>query len=118
MQLDIFSFVDDTHPPAAKLLDDVVMGDGLTDHWAQILGSEMRQVNESAENWLCQEGSVVNKSRLLIDRLLDYLPRIENLMSSSLSPHPRRTPSVTRDMVTPMLRCSHILSPKASVSEN
>src|SRR5580658_6166065 len=32
MQLDIFSFVDDTHPPAAESFDDAIVGDGLADH--------------------------------------------------------------------------------------
>ena len=29
----VLSFVDHTHPPAAQLLDDAVVRDGLADHW-------------------------------------------------------------------------------------
>ena len=46
-KLGVFGFVDDTHPAPAEFLDDAVMRDGLPDHWARILVSEVRQVNES-----------------------------------------------------------------------
>jgi hypothetical protein len=32
VQLYVFGFVHDTHPAAAQLLDDAVVGDGLADH--------------------------------------------------------------------------------------
>jgi hypothetical protein len=32
MPLYVFSFVDDTHPPAAEFFDDAIVGDSLVDH--------------------------------------------------------------------------------------
>jgi hypothetical protein len=37
-ELGIFSLIDNSHPATAKFLDDAVMGYGLPDHRAQILG--------------------------------------------------------------------------------
>ena len=45
-KLDLLQFA--THP-AAELLNDAVMRDRLPDHWAEMLGLGLRQVNESAE---------------------------------------------------------------------
>jgi hypothetical protein len=45
----VLGFVNHTHSPAAQLLDDAVMGDGLAYHWAEILGPGLRQVNEGVE---------------------------------------------------------------------
>ena len=39
MESDILGLVDDTHPASAELLDDAVVGDGLAEHWGEILGS-------------------------------------------------------------------------------
>ena len=49
MQADVLSFVDHAHAAAAQFLDDAVVRDGLPDHWAEILGPEIRQVNEGVE---------------------------------------------------------------------
>src|SRR6516162_6794790 len=46
MQLHILGFVDHTHPTAAQLLDDAVVGNGLADHRVEILGPQVGQVNE------------------------------------------------------------------------
>jgi hypothetical protein len=46
VQLYILAFIDHTHPPAAQLLDDPVMRDGLPNNRLEILGSSTRQVNE------------------------------------------------------------------------
>jgi hypothetical protein len=48
----VFSLVDHTHPPAAQLLDDAIVRNGLADHRTGILGLEVWQVNEAAVNWL------------------------------------------------------------------
>ena len=37
-KLRILSFIDHAHPTATELLEDAVMRDGLTDHWAGMLG--------------------------------------------------------------------------------
>ena len=34
---EVFGFVDDTHPAAAQLLDNAIVGDRLADHWRGIL---------------------------------------------------------------------------------
>jgi hypothetical protein len=49
MQLYILGFVNHTHPAIAQLLDDAVVRKGLPDHWADILGLEVGQVNEGGE---------------------------------------------------------------------
>jgi len=41
--------VNHTHSTTTQLLDDAVVRDGLPDHWAEILGLEARQVNESVQ---------------------------------------------------------------------
>ena len=52
MQARILGLIHHTHPAATQLLDDAVMGDGLSDegvgvrHSAAILGLELGQVNE------------------------------------------------------------------------
>ena len=38
MQPRVLSLVDDSHPAAAELLEDAVVGDGLADHCAEMLG--------------------------------------------------------------------------------
>jgi hypothetical protein len=43
------TFIGGTHPATAQLLDDAVMRDNLANHWAQMLGLEVRQVNEARE---------------------------------------------------------------------
>ena len=45
-KLGVLGLVDDAHTAAAELLDDAVVGNGLADHWAEILGLGMVQVNE------------------------------------------------------------------------
>ena len=54
-QFHVFSFVHNTHAATAHFLDDAIVRDGLSDHWAQILGLEGCQVNEGKEAgyWLC-----------------------------------------------------------------
>ncbi len=47
--LTIPSLVDDTHSAATEPLDDAVMRDGLADHWGEILGLKVGQVNEAEE---------------------------------------------------------------------
>ena len=41
MQIYIFSFVNDTHPPTAQFLEDAVMRDGVADHWRESYVAEM-----------------------------------------------------------------------------
>jgi hypothetical protein len=43
----VFCLVHHAHPTATQFLDDAVVRDGLADHWAEILGLEIGQVNES-----------------------------------------------------------------------
>jgi len=45
-QFGVFSFVYDTHAATTKLFDDVVVRDSLANHWAEMLGPVIRQVNE------------------------------------------------------------------------
>jgi len=42
------SLVDHPHATTAQFFNDAVVRDSLPDHWAQILGPEVRQVNEGA----------------------------------------------------------------------
>jgi len=46
IQARVLRFVNDTHASTAEFFDDAVVRDGPADHWAEILGSESRQVNE------------------------------------------------------------------------
>src|ERR1022692_3232087 len=46
VQLGIFSFVNDTHTSAPYFFENAVVRDGLADHWAEILGRQVGQVNE------------------------------------------------------------------------
>jgi hypothetical protein len=46
-KLGVFGFIDNTHTTAAELLHDAVVRDRLADHWAEILGWKVEQVNES-----------------------------------------------------------------------
>ena len=46
-ELGIFSLIDHTHPTAAQPLDDAVVRNRLTDHFAEILDRGWRQVNGS-----------------------------------------------------------------------
>src|SRR5215472_4880633 len=45
-ELQVLSFVHDAHTAAAQLLEDPVVRNGLADHWNEILGLEVGQVNE------------------------------------------------------------------------
>src|SRR5262249_16315115 len=56
MQLHILGLVHDTHSTAAELLDDAVMRNGLADHSAEMLGLEVRQVNEGV--WRVSTGQL------------------------------------------------------------
>ena len=49
VQPGVFGLVDHTHTATAEPLDDAVVGDGLTDHWAAMLGLKAVQVNERVE---------------------------------------------------------------------
>ena len=49
MQPSILGLVDHAHTAATEFLDDAVMRNGLADHWAEILGLEVGQVNEGEE---------------------------------------------------------------------
>ena len=40
-----------THAATVDLLDDAVVGDSLPDHCAEMLGLELRRVNEHSEPW-------------------------------------------------------------------
>src|SRR3984885_7062127 len=51
MQARIFSFIDDTHPAAAKLLDDAVVRDSSPDHRSRILRSHSRGSMEVQGQW-------------------------------------------------------------------
>ena len=44
-QLHILGFIDHSHPTTAQLLDDAVVRNGLADHWAEMLGLQVGQVN-------------------------------------------------------------------------
>jgi len=46
VQLHVFGFVDDTHSLTAQFLDDAVMRNGLAEHRLEILGPQVRQVND------------------------------------------------------------------------
>jgi hypothetical protein len=46
-QPSVFGLINDTHPAAAELLDDAVMGNGLADHADAMLGALQWEVNES-----------------------------------------------------------------------
>src|SRR5215510_504725 len=48
-QFGILGFVNDTHTTASELFDDAVVRDGLADHWAEMLGRGVGQVNEGHE---------------------------------------------------------------------
>src|SRR5690348_16538769 len=48
-QAGVLGFVDHTHAAAAKLFDDVVVGDFLADHGSGMLWDDTRQVNEKAK---------------------------------------------------------------------
>jgi hypothetical protein len=45
----ILRFVNNTHPAAAEFFDDTVMRDRLADHWAEMLGRRVMQVNAAEE---------------------------------------------------------------------
>ena len=47
MEACVLRFINNTHPATAQLCDDVVMRDGLPNHWRGILRPCGRQVNES-----------------------------------------------------------------------
>jgi hypothetical protein len=49
VQRNVFGLVDDTHPVSAKFFHDAVVGNGLADHCAEILGAEAGSFNESAK---------------------------------------------------------------------
>ena len=58
----IEGLIDDTHAPFTQLLSYIVVRDGLADHWAEILGLHVGQVNEGDEvGW-------VPKSMLMLNR--------------------------------------------------
>ena len=48
-ELHILCLVNHTHAPAAELLSDAVVRDGLADHWSRILRLGNGQVNESRD---------------------------------------------------------------------
>jgi hypothetical protein len=45
----ILSFIDHAHPSATELVEDAVMRDGVTDHWAGMVGLQVVQVNEMVD---------------------------------------------------------------------
>jgi hypothetical protein len=51
VHLYILSPIDHTHATAAQLLNDAAVRDGLADHWDEILGPGLAQVNEGVEGW-------------------------------------------------------------------
>jgi hypothetical protein len=48
IQIDDAQWASLRNPTAAQLLDDAVVGDGLADHRAEILGPMVEQVNEAS----------------------------------------------------------------------
>jgi len=48
-EFEILGLINHTHPPAAELLDDAVVRDGLASHWAEMLGVGLEQVNEDGK---------------------------------------------------------------------
>src|SRR5262249_24579190 len=46
MERYVLSLVHDAHTAAVQFFDDAVMRDGLSDHWTEMLGLEVGQVNE------------------------------------------------------------------------
>jgi hypothetical protein len=48
-KLSVLGLVHHTHPATADLLDDAVVRDGQPNHWAEILGLGLAQVNEGEE---------------------------------------------------------------------
>ncbi|MGA8308776.1 MAG: hypothetical protein WB755_02010 [Terriglobales bacterium] len=59
-ELEVFRFIDHTHPAAPKFLDDAVVRDGPANHWCEMLRLGNRQVNESlgvggiSKKWLAK----------------------------------------------------------------
>ena len=54
-QLEIFRLVHNTHSASTQPLHNAVVRNGLADHWAEILGPGMGQVNEVGRSWLPRE---------------------------------------------------------------
>src|SRR5580704_2600849 len=48
-EIEVFCFVDHSHAAAAQLLDNAVVRNGLPNHWIEILGLRLEQVNEGEE---------------------------------------------------------------------
>ena len=46
-QLGVFSLVHHPHAATTELFDDMVMRNGLADHWAAMLGGSLGQVNRA-----------------------------------------------------------------------
>jgi hypothetical protein len=49
LKIGVLGFVNYTHPTTAEPFDDAVVRDGLANHWAEIIGLGLGQVNEGAE---------------------------------------------------------------------
>src|SRR6202049_4716408 len=60
----ILGLVDDTHAPAAQLLDDAVVRDGLADHWRESYVCETGKSMKAVELALSQKGCLA-KNRLI-----------------------------------------------------
>src|SRR5215471_10254703 len=71
-QFGIFGLVDDAHPTAAKFFDDAVMRDGSPGHWAEILGLETTQVNETGKVGCSPSAQIVEKSQSPVDNSYDH----------------------------------------------
>jgi hypothetical protein len=49
VEVSIFGLVNDTHAAPTQFLNNSVVRNGLADHWADMLGSRSRAVNESED---------------------------------------------------------------------
>ena len=55
----VFGFVDYAHAAGTQLLQNTVMRDDLTDQWAEMLGLDIGQVNESVEVVCVSKGELM-----------------------------------------------------------
>jgi hypothetical protein len=63
LQFDIFGLVNQPHPTAAEFFDDAIMRNNLANHWAEILGLKVGQVNECERVGGDPAGGVKNRRK-------------------------------------------------------
>jgi hypothetical protein len=57
MQPRVLGLIHHAHPTAAQFFEDAVVRNGLRDHWTEILGPGLGQVNENVELGVYPEAS-------------------------------------------------------------